>query len=222
MRSIVKSLLRKAKGSPVITYQSLNASPTGSGTATLTYPASSIGSNFSNTRRVIAFVYQGNQIANSASIGGVPCDVVVNLTGSANARLIMCSAIVPTGATADLVLNLGGNGSVFSIAAFYTCDDSLLQNRQPLVANNALVGTAASVSIDSTSVAGGFMIAVGCDSGGSAIVWPSSSTETLIADANFGQNRSSHKNGVSLNPANSVAMTWTGSVSGIIAIFAWK
>lgn len=89
--------------------------------ATYTFAATPIGTASGSRRVIVAADWSGTTslALSSMTIGGVAATVDVDsgaITG--NRRVVLASAVVPTGATADVVLNLSGSGTRAGIAVW--------------------------------------------------------------------------------------------------------
>jgi hypothetical protein len=97
---------------PFRRYNGFKENPTGDGTTVHTYTNVAIGPARSDRIVVIVYgAYGGENPTGGITIGGVPATIHINARPSSNPRIIIASAPVPSGTTANVVCTYGGNTS---------------------------------------------------------------------------------------------------------------
>jgi hypothetical protein len=212
--------------SPVpVTFQAESTLPAGSGTATRTWAAVAIGTA-SATRFVIASlsVASAGLTISSATIGGVTA--AVSQVSSGNSLAAFISAVVPTGTTADFVVNYSGTDFSANKLESYTCDSSLLNSQTPTVgfhADAAGGGTTATATVSTTGKANGFILTIGTAFGATAGPTVGSSTDTVTVDGSSIGTLATHVNAPTVTSSWSMTINWTtASSADVLALAVYR
>ena len=211
-------------GPPTVTTQAIFVAASGGGSSTYTWSSVSIGTAFS-TRRVIGITGSSSGATFvSCTIGGINCDVSqINGTDGTQEVIYIISAVVPTGTTANFVINWSsgqfGGGRLF----VYTCDNSLLGSATPITGYNTQA-SATSATATTTTLSNGFVIVYMNGIGGTSTAPSvSASSETITQDFSYsGASYAGNANGVTASGSNSATLTWTGSTQSNMILAAWR
>lgn len=213
---------------PVVTYITKVDTTGAGGTDTRTATAANLGTP-SATRRVIVVIQSNLTSAGrtiiSVTINGVAATIHLGTVNDSTVEEIsFASAVVPTGATGDIVVQWSSTMFSTPRISIYTVDNSLLSAGSPTVTSTESASNVASLGTTIATSAGGFVIAAGAWTNGSGkdpITCTGTETYTT-AETSFTTDRTFYANGTSANVASSVTIAWTGSFTVAIGVLAWR
>jgi hypothetical protein len=161
----------------------------------------------------------------SATIGGVSATIHASTTGNDQIRAAF-SAIVPTGTTADIVINM--SDSVFNDVrlAVYSVDDNDLEDGSSPNVGGTLGSSSDSVTVNYTAFAGGSTLLYGSWNNGNSAKTPVTTSPTFGEDypndSFNGAHRFFYLDGEPSSGATSVTVSWSGNYTSNFGVITWE
>lgn len=210
-------------GPPTLTYIGANTVPTGSSPRTIT--AAGIGSAVATRLVIVAFTLMeadGSNNISAVTIGGVSATLHVQETSGSKCATVICSAVVPTGTTADIVITFASPGYSFlaNTAFVFTTDTDDLVSTTP-VTSSAAAASGTTLPVTVAVEAGGFVIAVGTITAGTLATMTGDQTlDTRTSGSS--RNISGDADGLSADASFLTTLNWTSSGEGSVSAAAWR
>ncbi|HET7741055.1 MAG TPA: hypothetical protein VFL67_10440 [Mycobacterium sp.] len=204
---------RVAAGSSITaTFQQATVDP--SNLSSYTFASQAIGTASATRRVVVALTTASSLTVSSATIGGISATIDATTTLSGTARLAIISAVVPTGTTASVVVNLSGSAAYMGIGLW------TLDNGSP--SGGTAADTVTPITLTTTTVSGGVVIAVTHNTGVSvsAFTW-TNATGRWTLDTESGTETFSGADGPATGTSTAVSVAATGgTLVGLSAAYA--
>lgn len=214
----------KAVGSGPITVALTASASVGGSSPNWTLTGVSVGNPiFILTRRVYITVVSLTQtvsaVLSGSTIGGVACDVAQTIGNTNGVSLLVYSAVLTSGITANANL-VTSAGLTLGRCRIYTADNSLISTPTPVSSYSLITGGITTLQANVATLAGGAMLFASAAPGISAQSITASDSG-MTQDDVFNVSLAGHSSNVAASAANHVTESWTTAAStGAIGLMA--